>query len=167
MIWSKEARTRWPRAEALGRIARVLPSCAAAAARDLTRAPTMRLHRFAVVNQSVAPRDFTFAGRPRLAAMGRLLAAKQRGRRPAAPPHGVEAGRLRCGDRPLAGRDGQGRALGRSAGLREPTAPRWLPAVESSAATNNAAGYLARYPAGVDLGCLLAFRRSDGGFLWQ
>ncbi len=35
------------------------------------------------------------------------------------------------------------------------------------AATNNAAGYLARYPAGVDLGCLLAFRQSDGGFLWQ
>ncbi len=34
-------------------------------------------------------------------------------------------------------------------------------------ATNNGAGYLARYPAEVDLGCLLAFRRSDGRFLWQ
>lgn len=34
-------------------------------------------------------------------------------------------------------------------------------------ATNNGAGYLDRYPADVDLGCLLAFRQSDGGFLWQ
>jgi len=34
-------------------------------------------------------------------------------------------------------------------------------------ATNNAAGYLARYPADVDLGCLLAFDVSDGRFLWQ
>lgn len=34
-------------------------------------------------------------------------------------------------------------------------------------ATNNGAGYLARYPAKVDLGCLLAFRQSDGQFLWQ
>ena len=34
-------------------------------------------------------------------------------------------------------------------------------------ATNNGAGYLARYPADVDLGCLLAFERSDGRFLWQ
>ncbi len=34
-------------------------------------------------------------------------------------------------------------------------------------ATNNEAGYLERYPAKVDLGCLLAFRQSDGGFLWQ
>jgi outer membrane protein assembly factor BamB len=33
--------------------------------------------------------------------------------------------------------------------------------------TNNSAGYLARYPSDVDLGCLLAFRESDGGFLWQ
>jgi len=34
-------------------------------------------------------------------------------------------------------------------------------------ATNNGAGYLKRYPATVDLGCLLAFRRVDGQFLWQ
>ncbi len=34
-------------------------------------------------------------------------------------------------------------------------------------ATNNEAGHLDRYPAEVDLGCLLAFRQSDGGFLWQ
>ncbi len=33
--------------------------------------------------------------------------------------------------------------------------------------TNNSHGYLARYPAKVDLGCLLAFRESDGKFLWQ
>ena len=33
--------------------------------------------------------------------------------------------------------------------------------------TNNGAGYLKRYPATVDLGCLLAFRVSDGKFLWQ
>lgn len=33
--------------------------------------------------------------------------------------------------------------------------------------TNNGAGYLSRYPADVDLGCLLAFRQSDGRFLWQ
>ncbi len=33
--------------------------------------------------------------------------------------------------------------------------------------TNNGAGYLKRYPASVDLGCLLAFRVSDGKFLWQ
>jgi outer membrane protein assembly factor BamB len=34
-------------------------------------------------------------------------------------------------------------------------------------ATNNDAGYVKRYPASVDLGCLLAFDRSDGRFLWQ
>jgi len=34
-------------------------------------------------------------------------------------------------------------------------------------ATNNAAGYLPRYPATVDLGCLLAFSEADGRFLWQ
>lgn len=34
-------------------------------------------------------------------------------------------------------------------------------------ATNNGAGYLKRYPSNVDLGCLLAFRQSDGQFLWQ
>ncbi len=34
-------------------------------------------------------------------------------------------------------------------------------------ATNNGAGYLARYPASVDLGCLLCFDRSNGQFLWQ
>jgi outer membrane protein assembly factor BamB len=33
--------------------------------------------------------------------------------------------------------------------------------------TNNGAGYLKRYPANVDLGCLLCFRESDGQFLWQ
>jgi hypothetical protein len=33
--------------------------------------------------------------------------------------------------------------------------------------TNNGAGYLARYPNTVDLGCLLCFRESDGEFLWQ
>ena len=34
-------------------------------------------------------------------------------------------------------------------------------------ATNNGAGYLERYPADVDLGCLLAFSQADGSFLWQ
>ena len=34
-------------------------------------------------------------------------------------------------------------------------------------ATNNDAGYLARYPATVDLGCLLGFDRTSGRFLWQ
>lgn len=34
-------------------------------------------------------------------------------------------------------------------------------------ATNNGAGYLKRYPASVDLGCLLAFRQDNGQFLWQ
>jgi outer membrane protein assembly factor BamB len=33
--------------------------------------------------------------------------------------------------------------------------------------TNNGAGYLKRYPAKVDLGCLLCFDESDGRFLWQ
>ena len=33
--------------------------------------------------------------------------------------------------------------------------------------TNNGAGYLARYPASVDLGCLLAFDARTGRFLWQ
>lgn len=33
--------------------------------------------------------------------------------------------------------------------------------------TNNGAGWLERYPADVDLGCLLCFRESDGKFLWQ
>ena len=33
--------------------------------------------------------------------------------------------------------------------------------------TNNTAAYLKRYPADVDLGCLLCFRESDGKFLWQ
>lgn len=33
--------------------------------------------------------------------------------------------------------------------------------------TNNGAGYLKRYPAAVDLGCLLAFNEADGAFLWQ
>jgi outer membrane protein assembly factor BamB len=33
--------------------------------------------------------------------------------------------------------------------------------------TNNGAGYLKRYPADVDLGCLLCFDESDGRFLWQ
>ena len=33
--------------------------------------------------------------------------------------------------------------------------------------TNNGGGWLARYPSKVDLGCLIAFRESDGAFLWQ
>lgn len=33
--------------------------------------------------------------------------------------------------------------------------------------TNNGNGYLARYPATADVGCLLCFRESDGEFLWQ
>src|SRR5690606_23123634 len=33
--------------------------------------------------------------------------------------------------------------------------------------TNNGAGWLKRYPDTVDLGCLLAFKESDGSFLWQ
>ncbi len=33
--------------------------------------------------------------------------------------------------------------------------------------TNNHAAYLARYPASVDLGCLLCFEVADGRFLWQ
>lgn len=33
--------------------------------------------------------------------------------------------------------------------------------------TNNGGGWLDRYPAEVDLGCLLCFRESDGQFLWQ
>lgn len=33
--------------------------------------------------------------------------------------------------------------------------------------TNNGAGYLKRYPATVDLGCLVAFAEKDGAFLWQ
>ena len=35
------------------------------------------------------------------------------------------------------------------------------------AVTNNGAAYLGRYPASVDLGCVLSFRLSDGRFLWQ
>lgn len=33
--------------------------------------------------------------------------------------------------------------------------------------TNNSGGWLKRYPANVDLGCLLAFDLKDGRFLWQ
>jgi outer membrane protein assembly factor BamB len=33
--------------------------------------------------------------------------------------------------------------------------------------TNNGGGWLERYPNTVDLGCLLAFKESDGSFLWQ
>lgn len=33
--------------------------------------------------------------------------------------------------------------------------------------TNNGAGYLERYPATVDLGCLICFDEKDGTFLWQ
>jgi outer membrane protein assembly factor BamB len=33
--------------------------------------------------------------------------------------------------------------------------------------TNNGAGWIKRYPASVDLGCLVCFRESDGEFLWQ
>jgi outer membrane protein assembly factor BamB len=34
-------------------------------------------------------------------------------------------------------------------------------------ATNNGGGWLKQYPARIDLGCLLAFRQSDGQFEWQ
>lgn len=34
-------------------------------------------------------------------------------------------------------------------------------------ASNNGAGYVKRYPADVDLGCLLAFDLTNGSFLWQ
>jgi outer membrane protein assembly factor BamB len=34
-------------------------------------------------------------------------------------------------------------------------------------ATNNGAGWLKQYPPTIDLGCLLAFRQSDGRFDWQ
>ena len=33
--------------------------------------------------------------------------------------------------------------------------------------SNNGKGYLKRYPAAIDLGCLLAFNIQDGSFLWQ
>ena len=33
--------------------------------------------------------------------------------------------------------------------------------------TNNSGGWLQRYPGKVDLGCLLAFDKDDGSFLWQ
>jgi len=33
--------------------------------------------------------------------------------------------------------------------------------------TNNGKGWIGRYPASVDLGCLLAFNTNDGSFLWQ
>ena len=33
--------------------------------------------------------------------------------------------------------------------------------------TNNSGGWLKRYPADVDLGCLLCFDVKDGKFLWQ
>ena len=33
--------------------------------------------------------------------------------------------------------------------------------------TNNGYGWLERYPGRIDLGCLIAFRESDGEFLWQ
>lgn len=33
--------------------------------------------------------------------------------------------------------------------------------------TNNGAGYLQRYPADIDLGCMIAFSTEDGRFLWQ
>lgn len=33
--------------------------------------------------------------------------------------------------------------------------------------TNNGAGWLKRYPAAVDLGCLICFNEADGKFLWQ
>src|SRR5262249_5535661 len=35
------------------------------------------------------------------------------------------------------------------------------------AGTNNAAGYIKRYPSKVDLGCLLCFDEQTGKFLWQ
>ena len=33
--------------------------------------------------------------------------------------------------------------------------------------TNNSGGWIARYPSNVDLGCLIAFDRETGDFLWQ
>ncbi len=33
--------------------------------------------------------------------------------------------------------------------------------------TNNGSGYVKRYPATVDLGCLICFSEKDGSFLWQ
>ena len=33
--------------------------------------------------------------------------------------------------------------------------------------TNNSHGYMARYPSEVDLGCLIAFDKTDGSLLWQ
>jgi outer membrane protein assembly factor BamB len=33
--------------------------------------------------------------------------------------------------------------------------------------TNNGAGWISRYPAEIDLGCLLCFNEADGKFLWQ
>lgn len=33
--------------------------------------------------------------------------------------------------------------------------------------TNNGSGYIERYPAETDLGCLLCFNEADGSFLWQ
>ena len=33
--------------------------------------------------------------------------------------------------------------------------------------SNNGKGYLKRYPAAIDLGCLLAFDAQNGSFLWQ
>ena len=58
-----------------------------------------------------------------------------------------------------------------SSGLRGWEAKRmeipWLPMEKVYVGTNNAAGYLSRYPGDVDLGCLICFRESDGTFLWQ
>ena len=33
--------------------------------------------------------------------------------------------------------------------------------------TNNGAGYMKRYPANIDLGCMICFSETDGSFLWQ
>lgn len=48
-----------------------------------------------------------------------------------------------------------------------PTATRSLPAARCSSAPTTARAGWARYPANVDLGCLLAFSAADGSFLWQ
>ena len=47
------------------------------------------------------------------------------------------------------------------------TAIRSSPSGRLFVGTNNSGGYLARYPAEVDLGCLIAFDEQTGAFLWQ
>ena len=63
--------------------------------------------------------------------------------------------------------DGQEHQVGRRCSAARPTATRWSPAASVYVGTNNGAGYLKRYPADVDLGCLIAFDEKNGKFLWQ